>query len=125
MKARPEVFATGPVPPSPPEALRRRVLTRAHSALGERPVPDVWDRLWTNRPLRLAWAAAVAALVLAQLAVGPRRPGGADAPGLPVMAAAVGELAPIAEIGRLTAELPGWEIAAETNRQPREERNSS
>jgi len=49
-------------PPRVTEEQRRRVLAAAYRAAGE-PLPALVNRLWGNRRLRLAWAAA--ALVLA------------------------------------------------------------
>lgn len=112
-------------PPDPPDELRRKTLPVARAALANGRRPDVWTQLWQSRAVRLAWAATVAALVLGNLAIGPPPSGAADAPGLPVVAAAVGELAPVAGVGRLTAELPGWEIAATAPLEAAPERTSS
>jgi hypothetical protein len=111
-------------PPDPPSELRRQTLRAASAALENGRRPDLWTRLWTSRVARAAWAATVAGLVLCNLATRFPRPDAAASPGLPAAAAAVGELAPVIELGRLTAELPGWEIAA-ARRDAAPERTSS
>jgi len=104
-------------PPDPPAVLRRRVLAAARAALNDGRAPDVWDRLWTSRPVRLAWAASVLGLAIGHLAISGRVPQPPAETAVPVASIAVnhGELADLAELGRLTAELPGWEIAATRN----------
>ncbi len=57
----------------PPALLRARTLARAAEAWAEPARPDPWRRVWESRPLRLAWATAVVALVAANLAL-PSRP---------------------------------------------------
>jgi len=52
-------------PPQPPPELRDRSLRAATDVLRRPPVPDRWTRIWESRPLRLAWAAAVAGLLVA------------------------------------------------------------
>ena len=54
--------------PEPPGELRERALARAREAWG-RPARDPWRRAWESRPLRLAWAGAVLALAIANIAV--------------------------------------------------------
>jgi len=56
-----------PVPP----ALRERVLGAAREALLAAPKPTAWDWLFESRGLRVAWAAACLALVIAHLTLGP------------------------------------------------------
>jgi len=59
--------------PSP--ELRRRVLhAAAHAAECADSGPTIWDRLWSSRPLRVAWGVTVASLLLAHFAIdmGPR-----------------------------------------------------
>ena len=102
-------------PPAPPSDLRRRVLAAARTAASiAAHGPDVWDRLWTSRPARLAWAVAVVALAIGHLAVSGRAPRSPAENAVPVATIATdrGELAEVADVGRLTAELPGWEVAA-------------
>ena len=104
-------------PPDPPSVLRRRVLVAARAALTDGRAPDFWDRLWTSRPARLAWAAAVLGLAIGHLAISGRDPRQLAETAVPVASITVnhGELAELADLGRLTAELPGWEIAAARN----------
>lgn len=104
-------------PPDPPSVLRRRVLVAARAAMTDGRAPDVWDRLWISRPARLAWAAAVLGLTIGHFAISGRDPRPPADTAIPVASIAVnrGELAELAELGRLTAELPGWEIAAARN----------
>jgi len=58
-------------PPAPPRALRERALAAARESWGSGAeparVPDRWTRAWESRPLRLAWAAAVVALLAGHL----------------------------------------------------------
>jgi hypothetical protein len=63
-----EPLFEGFAPPNPPAELRGQTLERATVALQEDPLPDLWSRIWRNRPLRLAWAATVLALIGANLA---------------------------------------------------------
>jgi len=56
-------------PPPPPPQLRSRVLTAARKKGTE--TPDLWTRIWNQRGLRLAWAAAVVLLVAAHALVAP------------------------------------------------------
>ncbi len=64
----------GLAPPGPPEGLRAQVLARAREALEQEAGRDVWTRIWESRSLRLAWAAAAALLVLANVGWSVRRP---------------------------------------------------
>ncbi len=56
-------------PPVPPPEMRSQVLTPALHALQREPQPDLWTRLWSSRPLRLAWTGTTAALIFGHLAV--------------------------------------------------------
>ncbi len=88
--------------PEPPQALRERSLARAQAAWTPPRVADPWSRLWHSRPLRLVWAAAVALLVVANVAlrIGPRARPQADA-----VAAASRERAGLEEL-QAVVELP-------------------
>lgn len=55
----------GATPPAPPERLRPAVLGAAERSWGSG--RDLWSRAWESRPLRLAWAATLAALLAAHL----------------------------------------------------------
>ena len=55
-------------PPRPPSGLRAQALAAAGSA-GTGLNVDLWFHLWTNRPLRLAWAVALVVLVAGHLVV--------------------------------------------------------
>jgi hypothetical protein len=57
--------------PAPDEGLESRALGAARAALDEEPV-TVWDRLTASRPLRVAWGAVTAALLIAHLALSLR-----------------------------------------------------
>jgi hypothetical protein len=61
-------------PTGPPPQVRDEVLSAATAAMARQPVADLWDRLWSNRPLRLAWAAAAALLVVGHVAITPNPP---------------------------------------------------
>ena len=56
-------------PERPPAELRTRALTAAAEALERE--SNIWTRLWSSRPVRLAWAAAVVLLIGGHLAVAP------------------------------------------------------
>jgi hypothetical protein len=92
----------GLCPPELPQALEVQVLRAAGRALRERRTPDVWERAWASRPLRLAWVAAVLALLaghaMLSLRPGPDAGSGAWATGrdrLPAEVVMVAELPPI------------------------------
>ena len=89
-------------PPAAPPELRGRVLSAAHAALLEPPIPeDPWNRIWESRAARLAWAAAVL-LLLGGNALVPRPLDVRPAPSANVLARfAPGPEAEIAAIGRL------------------------
>lgn len=54
-------------PPEPPPELRSEALKPALEALQQPPPPDIWSRIWSSRPLRLAWSASFSVLVLCHL----------------------------------------------------------
>ena len=58
-------------PPPPPADLRVRTLAAARERMAAAPEPDLWWRIWNNRVLRLAWAAAVVFLVAGHVVVSP------------------------------------------------------
>ncbi len=55
--------------PAPPPHLRARVLAAARNRATRS--PDVWNRIWYHRGMRLAWAAAVVLLLAGHLLVMP------------------------------------------------------
>lgn len=75
-------------PASPPAALRGQVLASARQALSNRSASrDLWARIVASRIVRLAWAAAVVALVLAHVAISlPRRVAGSRSAAVPILA---------------------------------------
>lgn len=99
-------------PPGPPPELRARTLAAARRAMTQRSSrPDFWVRIWSSRPLRLAWAVTLAGLVLGHVLVGiadRKRPIGS--PPATAAASAESELADVVELGRFTVDLPGFEI---------------
>jgi len=80
-----ERLLPGLEPPPPPASLRARALGAACERLAAEPAPDLWWRIWNNRGLRLAWAAAVV-LLLAGHVVVSSRPGTGFTPNPPVLA---------------------------------------
>jgi hypothetical protein len=80
-----ERLLAGLEPPPPPAGLRAQAVAAARERLAAAPAPDPWSRIWNNRALRLAWAAAVV-LLLAAHALVSRNPGTAPMPNPPVMA---------------------------------------
>jgi hypothetical protein len=73
----------GLAPPAAPSGLRDQVLPPALAALQQDPPPDLWSRLWSSRPLRLAWAGSFTALVLCHLGLTVPRVAPADRQPLP------------------------------------------
>jgi len=63
----------GAGPPLPPAELRARVLAAVGPVLAHEPVGR-WTRIWQSRPLRISWAAAMALLALAHVALSLRAP---------------------------------------------------
>lgn len=59
-------------PPEPPASLRASTLSRATRAWVRPATPDRWRQVLESRPLRLAWATTVVALVAAHLALSTR-----------------------------------------------------
>ncbi len=108
----------GLVPPEPPRELQGTVLREAKAALTGRPRRDAWSRIWENRPLRLAWAAAVLALLAANAVLpAPKRTTSAKV----VTPHETDELHAIARLPRIDlSTLPAGEGAS----SPRSERPS-
>ena len=127
MNHRGNYLADGLQPPAPPAELRRRALNEARAAMNSDRAADPWLRLWTSRPLRVAWAAVVVGLIVGNLLVGADVGLSPPGPALPAIAAAGGsdELSEVAELGRLTAELPGWEVAEARGTAPNDRKESS
>lgn len=59
-------------PRGAPAGLRARALVAARTARMATTLADPWTRIWTSRPLRIAWAASLAAVLLAHVAVSLR-----------------------------------------------------
>lgn len=55
--------------PAPPTHLERRVLEAARRAMRSAPTETIWDRLWSSKPLRAAWALATAGLLIAHVSI--------------------------------------------------------
>ncbi|MGV8040342.1 MAG: hypothetical protein AB2L07_09765 [Thermoanaerobaculaceae bacterium] len=101
--------------PAPPAELEGRTLAAAARALAERTAPDLWERLWSNHVLRLAWATAVLALAAGHVAlsvyqrVATRPAATATRPELPPEVARIAALPPI-DLSNLPGE-PGAQPA--------------
>jgi len=99
----------GLAPANPPPGTRERALAAARAARTAPAQPDdLWTRVWRSRPARLAWAAAVAALIVANLVVSVERSpkGGASrAPALASLDSGEPELIAIAELPPLRLDL--------------------
>lgn len=98
-----ERLLAGLEPAPPPPGTRERALAAARAAETETVVPeDLWTRLWRSRPARLAWAATVAALLLAHAVLSIAGAVHGGRPALPAPVAGLGEgepaLAAIAEL---------------------------
>jgi len=102
----------GLAPPDPSPELRQCALAAARKALRRAENSDIWTRIWNSRPAHLAWAASTGVLIFGHLVVGGDLQSGSAGPALPlaVAAGANDELAEVAGLGRLTAQLPGWEM---------------
>ena len=113
---QPDPLFEGLAPPDPSPELRKRALAAAREALGRAENPDIWTRIWGSRLAHLAWAASIGVLVFGHMVVGDAPQSGSAGPALPLAAAAGAndELAEVAGLGRLTAQLPGWEISVRT-----------
>ena len=59
-------------PPPPPAGLRARAIGAARERMAAAPAPDLWSKIWNNRTLRLAWAAAVVLLLAGHVLVGSK-----------------------------------------------------
>jgi hypothetical protein len=102
-------------PASPPPGTRDRALAAARAARTHGAKPeDLWTRLWRSRPARLGWAAAVAALIVANLVVSVQRSpqsGVSHAPALASVGSGETELIAIAELPPLRLDVtPAAEI---------------
>ena len=92
-------------PSGPPEALRERVLERASAALDRAAERDAWARIYSSRPLRAAWAAAVLGLIAANLLL-PRGTGSSAGEPLTVSSARqLPELREVVSVPRLDEAL--------------------
>ena len=70
-----ERLLAGLGPPEQPRGLQERTLRGAREALAREAGRDLWTRIWESRPLRLAWAATVAVLVICHIGMTERRLG--------------------------------------------------
>jgi len=112
MSERPFEFPSILGPPEPPAELRSRTLAASGSALGaER--PDLWTRLWASGAARLVWAVSVACLLFGHVLLTSGRRTEPSPPALPlaVVTGVGGELAEVADLPRVTASLPGFEVS--------------
>ncbi len=96
--------------PEPPRGLRELALAGAAAAGARKAAVDAWRRLWESRPLRLAWAVAVALLVAANFTI--RTGSRARPPAVPAAAAAqeragLKELQAIVELPRIRLHSAG------------------
>ena len=96
-------------PANPPPGTRDRALAAARAARvhGAKP-DDLWARVWRSRPARLAWAAAVVALIVANLVVSVGRSpqgGSSHRPALASLDNGEPELIAIAELPPLRLDL--------------------
>ena len=112
MTRRPDRFPGALEPPEAPPELRRRVIAAARAAADRADAPDRWARIWESRPARLVWAASIGTLIFGHLVIGGPAASRSAQTAVPLAAAveADAELAEIAGLERVTADLPGWEI---------------
>ena len=111
MTRRPDPFSGTLAPPQAPPELRQRVIAAARAAADRADEPDLWARIWESRPVRLAWAASIGALIYGHLVIGGSIAPRSARPAMPLAAAveADNELAEIVGLERVTVDLPGWE----------------
>jgi hypothetical protein len=88
--------------------------------MSQAPPRDLWMRIWENRPIRLAWAASIGALIFGHLVIGEAVSAGPAQPAIPLAVAAGtdAELAEIVDLQRVTVELPGWEMVTRDTATP-------
>jgi hypothetical protein len=121
-------------PPPPPDDLEARSLAAARTAMARTPARTVlWTRLWESRAARLAWAAAVAGLVLGHVVLSLPNRQAAARPGPPMLLAGTATDAELIEATQLlrlrSGRLPQLDTAiaprpaAPTNRPAREREN--
>ncbi|MEX1308982.1 MAG: hypothetical protein AB1Z65_01045 [Candidatus Sulfomarinibacteraceae bacterium] len=112
MTRRPDPFPGVLAPPQAPPGLRQRVIAAARAAAEGDDEPDRWARIWESRPVRLAWAASIGALIFGHLVIGGPVGRRSAQPAIPLAAAVETdhELAEIVGLERMTVDLPGWEI---------------
>jgi hypothetical protein len=65
-----ERLLDGLQPPQPPPELRLKAIAAARQRMGSETAPDRWSRVWSNRGLRLAWAASVVLLLAGHVLIG-------------------------------------------------------
>lgn len=109
-----EMLLSSLQPPEPPASLRSSALARAEAAWAQPATPDRWRQIWESRPLRLAWATAVAALAAANLALPSRSgrgPGGAPPPDVAASAVQDRELRDVVQLPRLREAYVAMEAA--------------
>lgn len=114
MNLRSDHLSGNLIPPQAPPELRQRVLSAARQTMGQAAPRDLWTRIWESRPIRLAWAASIGALIFGHLVIGGAVSAGPAQPAIP-LAAAVGaddELAEIIDLQHVTVDLPRWELVA-------------
>ncbi len=118
-------------PPKPSPGVKERTLTAAREAMGRPEASDVWTRIWGNRSVRLVWAASIGCLLFGHVVMNGTARGGRVSHAMPLAVAAGGddELTEVATLPRLTAHLPGFEIAPRkpnpTNNEREEDEETS
>lgn len=101
--------------PTPPPALEARTLAAAGLALRAAPESDLWERVWSSRPLRLLWATTLLALLAGHAAVSLRewRDGGAPPLSATRREKLPPEVATIADLPAITLSGVAWESGGE------------
>ena len=72
MNRSPDELLRRVAPVGAPPELRARALDAARRARHQPRPDDVWSRMWASRTLRLAWAASLASLLIAHVALSVR-----------------------------------------------------
>lgn len=100
--------------PAPPRELQARALAAAGRALAQASTWDLWERICESRPVRLAWATGVLALVGGHLALSLARHFSSATPPSAVMVRTElsTEVAAIATLPSINLAAVSWEPEA-------------
>ena len=103
----------GLAPPVPPEALEVRTLAAAVRELRVHREPDLWERAWASRAVRLVWVTCVLVLLAGHAALSVRfgSDGGARRARADGPARLPAEIAQLADLPPIVLSAAAWESA--------------